>query len=64
MDALRLVKNEGGRSTAFADGFIEGQCSRARNEEPSPYHDIGMDDYAKGFRAGFFNRMAPPRAAA
>ena len=61
---LRLVTNEDAHSTAFADGFIEGQCSRARNEEPSPYHDIGMDDYAKGFRAGFFNRMTPPRAAA
>lgn len=64
MDALRLVINKDGRSTAFADGFTEGQSTRARNEELSPYHDVGMDDYARGFRAGFFSRMAPPRAAA
>jgi hypothetical protein len=64
MDVLELMNNENGRSAAFVDGFTEGKSARARDEVLSPYHDIGMDDYAQGFRAGFFTRMAPPRAAA
>jgi len=63
MDALEVMDNENGRSAAFIDGFTEGESTRAREEVPSPYHEIGMDDYAKGFRAGFFKRMTPPRAA-
>ena len=64
MNALEVVNNENGRSAAFVDGLTEGKSARARDEVLSPYHDIGMDDYAKGFRAGFFVRMAPARAAA
>jgi hypothetical protein len=63
MDALEVMDSENGRSAAFIDGFTEGESTRARDEVPSPYHEIGMDDYAQGFRAGFFKRTTPQRAA-
>jgi hypothetical protein len=53
---LKLVGNEG-PSVAFANGVADGQSARAEGSSLSLYLQVGIDDYAKGFRAGFFGQM-------
>ncbi len=64
LEELKVMNNQSGRSAAFVNGFTDGKSARSRDAVLSPYLYIGIDDYAKGFRAGFFERMAvPPRSA-
>jgi len=62
-EELKVMNVQSGRSAAFVNGFTDGKSARSRDAVLSPYLYIGIDDYAKGFRAGFFERMVPPRAA-
>jgi hypothetical protein len=59
-EELKVMNDQVTRSVAFINGFTDGKSARARDEVLSPYLYIGIDDYAKGFRAGFFERMVPP----
>jgi hypothetical protein len=61
LEELKVMND--GRSAAFVSGLTDGRSARARDEVLSPYQHVGMDDYANGFRTGFFNRVVPPRAA-
>jgi len=45
-------------TVAFANGFTEGQVARTRNEPLSAYVRVGIDDYAKGYRTGYYARPA------
>lgn len=40
----------------FAQGFVGGQIERRRGNPPSSYILAGIDQYALGFRAGYFVR--------
>lgn len=42
---------------AFMQGVMEGRAAKARNDRLTPYLRVGIDDYAKGYRSGFFARM-------
>jgi len=53
MEFKVLVNEESG----YSDGLTAGKLARDRGLELTPYHEVGIDDYAKGFRAGFFNQM-------
>jgi hypothetical protein len=53
---LKIVGNEG-PSTAYVNGVTDGQSARAEGSSLSLYLQVGIDDYAKGFRAGFFGQM-------
>lgn len=53
---LKIVGNEG-PSTAYVNGVADGQSARAEGSSLSLYLQVGIDDYAKGFRAGFFGQM-------
>jgi len=53
---LKIVGNEG-PSAAYANGVADGQSARAEGSSLSLYLQVGIDDYAKGFRAGFFGQM-------
>jgi hypothetical protein len=44
-------------SVAYANGVSDGQSARAEGSSLSLYLQVGIDDYAKGFRAGFFGQM-------
>ena len=44
---------------AFVNGYTDGQAGRRGNQKLSAYLRVGIDDYARGFRAGFFARSAP-----
>jgi hypothetical protein len=49
---------------AFANGYTDGQAARANKSALTAYLRVGIDDYAKGFRAGFFARGNEPAATA
>jgi hypothetical protein len=44
---------------AFVNGYTDGQAARRENQALTAYLRVGIDDYAKGFRAGFFARALP-----
>lgn len=52
-----------GWSHAFAEGLLSGQTERQRGSPPSSYLIVGADDYALGFRAGYFQRRNPDNRA-
>jgi len=41
-------------SAAYANGVADGESARALGCPITIYLEVGIDDYAKGFRAGFF----------
>ena len=53
---LRVAGKEG-PSVSYANGVADGQSARAEGSSLSLYLQVGIDDYAKGFRAGFFGQM-------
>jgi hypothetical protein len=53
---LRAAGNEG-PTPAYANGVTDGQMARAEGNSLTLYLQVGIDDYAKGFRAGFFGQM-------
>jgi hypothetical protein len=44
---------------AFVNGYTDGQAARRNNHALTAYLRVGIDDYAKGFRAGFYARAVP-----
>lgn len=56
---LRLLADRHGWSISRAEGYIKGESARRRGEIPSTYSMVGIDDYALGFRAGYFVRESP-----
>ena len=50
-------------TSAFANGFTDGQAARSRNQSLTAYVRVGIDDYARGYRQGFYNRTAPATRA-
>ena len=57
LDELKVLGTEESGSNSYASGYADGKLARARDEVLSPYLYIGIDDYARGFRAGFFERI-------
>ena len=60
MGKIERIRTEGdnGWTNAFASGFTDGLAARGRNQPLSAYVRVGIDDYARGYRRGFFNRNA------
>ena len=56
-DRLRTLVEANGWSPDRAKGYIDGEIHRLRGEEPSKYCLIGIDEYSRGFRAGYFERQ-------
>jgi hypothetical protein len=46
-----------GPSAAYASGIADGQSARAEGSALTLYLQVGIDDYARGFRAGFFGQL-------
>jgi hypothetical protein len=53
---LKGIRNEG-PSAVYASGVADGQSARAGGSALTLYLQVGIDDYAKGFRAGFFGQV-------
>lgn len=49
------------RPLEFRRGYVHGERSRKLNEAPPKYVMVGIDDYAFGFRAGYFGGVRAPR---
>lgn len=45
-----------GWSPDRAKGHADGNAYRMRGTQPSKYMLVGIDEYALGFRAGYYNR--------
>lgn len=58
MRTIDGFRNSANESAAFVNGFTDGQAARAGRCELSAYVRVGIDDYAKGYRAGYFARSA------
>ena len=58
LERIRTAGADSGWTNAFANGFTDGQAARGRNQPLSAYVRVGIDDYARGYRHGFFNRTA------
>ena len=59
VEILRKVGDTEVRPAAFVNGYTDGQVARRSNQALSAYLRVGIDEYAKGFRAGFFARAKP-----
>jgi hypothetical protein len=46
-----------GPSAAFVNGVADGEAARAGGSALTLYLQVGIDDYARGFRAGFFGQL-------
>lgn len=53
---FRTLGNEG-PSAAYVSGVVDGQSARAEGSALTLYLQVGIDDYARGFRAGFFGQL-------
>ena len=53
---FKALGNEG-PSAAYASGVTDGQSARAAGSALTLYLQVGIDDYARGFRAGFFGQL-------
>ena len=51
--SLELVE-EMGWTMRRAEGYIDGETYRRRGQEISTYHKIALDEYAQGFRTGYY----------
>ncbi len=58
IETLRTPANETSLAAAFVNGFTDGQAAKVRNEALTAYLRVGIDDYAKGYRAGFYARTS------
>jgi hypothetical protein len=63
VEIIRGSANDNNVPAAFVNGFTDGQAARATNSALTAYLRVGIDDYARGFRAGFFERTAAAPAA-
>ena len=52
---FRTLGNEG-PSAAYSSGVADGQSARDGGSALTIYLQVGIDDYARGFRAGFFGQ--------
>ena len=56
---LKILAERHGWSIARAEGYVMGETVRRRGEKPLTHWLIGIDDFALGFRAGYFVRDRP-----
>lgn len=43
-----------GPSAAYSNGVLDGVSAHAQGSKITIYLEVGLDDYARGFRAGFY----------
>jgi hypothetical protein len=55
----KVLVQKMGCTLTWAEGYIEGEMYRRRGSKLSAYQRVGIDDHAKGLRAGFFQQALP-----
>ena len=56
-EKFKLVAERNGWSLEYAKGNLEGVAMQHSGKPLSTYTLVGIDDYARGFRAGYFERQ-------
>ena len=59
----KVLAEETGWSLDRAAGYLEGERYRNRGLELSAYLQVGIDEYAQGFRAGYYKRGRPAKGS-
>ena len=57
-EKVKVLAEKNGWSLAQAQGYVEGETFRRRGKTPSTYAQIGIDEYCRGFRAGYYERQS------
>lgn len=52
----QALVEEMGWSMQRAEGYVDGETYRRRGLEISIYHKTAMDEYAQGFRTGYYKQ--------
>ena len=55
-EKARAIAEKMGWPLTRAEGYVEGQQYRREGLKPTAYQKVGVDEYAKGFRAGFYEQ--------
>ncbi len=55
-EKTKVLAEKNGWSLAHAEGYVDGEAFRRRGLTPSKHAQIGIDEYSKGFRAGYYER--------
>lgn len=55
-DTRERVADRNGWSLAKAEGYLHGVALRQGGKSPSNYLQVGIDEYCRGFRAGYYER--------
>ena len=50
-----------GPSAAYSNGVLDGVSARAQGSRITIYLEVGIDDYARGFRVGFYGSRTEER---
>ena len=53
----RQLAEQNGWSLQFAQGNVDGEASRRLGKAPALHTLVGIDQYALGFRSGYFERQ-------
>lgn len=58
-EKFKVLAEANGWSLDYARGYVDGETFRLRGKSPSHYVLIGIDEYSRGFRAGYYERRNP-----
>jgi hypothetical protein len=53
-EKVKVLAEQNGWPLAQAQGYVDGETARRRGKVPPKYVMIGIDEYCRGYRAGFF----------
>lgn len=55
-DTREQVADRNGWTLTKAEGYLHGVTLRQSGKAPSNYLQVGIDEYCRGFRAGYYER--------
>ena len=61
-EKFQILAQQNGWSAAFANGYADGESSRKRQSSVPVFIRVARDEYAEGFRAGYFGRASARQA--
>jgi len=55
----KVLVEQNGWSRAYAEGYADGEAMRRLGQALQSYASVGIDEWAQGVRAGYFERQRP-----
>ena len=56
-EVFKALAEHYGWSREYANGFVDGEAFREQGEQLPRHAMVGIDDWALGFRTGYFRRL-------